>query len=104
MAQSGEVPLPVEGSDPATAAERWVETGKRGRSGNVSDSMQLRRDPLMGSWAGLPISTRAPMIEIGVETAVAVVAEERPDLVYPIWYVRPRTFRARVWLRSCAGV
>ncbi|MFZ3395202.1 hypothetical protein TVH25_18255 [Rhodococcus sp. 7Tela_A2] len=44
-------------------------------------TMQLRRDPLIGSWAGLPMSPRAPMIEIGVETAFAVVAEERPDLV-----------------------
>ncbi|WP_258008402.1 helicase-related protein [Rhodococcus sp. ENV425] len=40
-----------------------------------------RRDPLLGSWAGLPMHTRTPIIEIGIETAFEVMAEERPDLV-----------------------
>ncbi|MBD8055625.1 DEAD/DEAH box helicase family protein [Rhodococcus ruber] len=40
-----------------------------------------QRDPLLGSWAGLPMHTRTPLIEIGIETAFEVMAEERPDLV-----------------------
>ncbi|AXY49369.1 helicase-related protein [Rhodococcus ruber] len=40
-----------------------------------------QRDPLLGSWAGLPMHTRTPIIEIGIETAFAVMAEERPDLI-----------------------
>lgn len=43
--------------------------------------MQLRRDPLIGSWAGYPMATRTYLIETGIETAFAVLAEERPDLV-----------------------
>ncbi|MDV6296465.1 helicase-related protein [Rhodococcus aetherivorans] len=44
-------------------------------------TMQLRRDPLVGSWAGLPMWTRTDLIEFGIETAFAVMAEERPDLI-----------------------
>lgn len=44
-------------------------------------TMQLRRDPLVGSWAGMPLPTHAPMIEIGISTAFEVMAEERPDLI-----------------------
>ncbi|NCL75738.1 hypothetical protein AIIKEEIJ_03208 [Rhodococcus sp. YH1] len=44
-------------------------------------TMHARRDPLLGSWAGLPMDTRTPLIEIGIETAFEVMAEERPDLV-----------------------
>ncbi|MHC6214677.1 helicase-related protein [Rhodococcus ruber] len=40
-----------------------------------------QRDPLLGSWAGLPMHTRTPLIEIGIETAFEVMAEERPDLI-----------------------
>ncbi|MBD8056442.1 DEAD/DEAH box helicase family protein [Rhodococcus ruber] len=44
-------------------------------------TMHARRDPLLGSWAGLPMATRDPILEIGIETTFAVMAEERPDLV-----------------------
>ncbi|AUM20095.1 hypothetical protein [Rhodococcus ruber] len=44
-------------------------------------TLQLRRDPLVGSWAGLPMWTRTDLIEFGIETAFAVMAEERPDLI-----------------------
>ncbi|MCZ1073264.1 helicase-related protein [Rhodococcus sp. A5(2022)] len=40
-----------------------------------------QRDPLLGSWAGLPMASRDPILEIGIETAFEVMAEERPDLV-----------------------
>ncbi|BDB63460.1 hypothetical protein RDE2_52540 (plasmid) [Rhodococcus sp. RDE2] len=40
-----------------------------------------QRDPLLGSWAGLPMASRDPILEIGIETAFQVMAEERPDLV-----------------------
>ncbi|CCW15055.1 helicase-related protein [Rhodococcus aetherivorans] len=40
-----------------------------------------QRDPLVGSWAGLPMWTRTDLIEFGIETAFEVMAEERPDLV-----------------------
>ncbi len=46
-------------------------------------TMQLRRDPLIGSWAGLPMRSSPKNA--------------------PIWSMRPRTFRVRVWLPSCAG-
>ncbi|KDE10029.1 helicase-related protein [Rhodococcus aetherivorans] len=44
-------------------------------------TLQLRRDPLVGSWAGQPMWTRTDLIEFGIETAFAVMAEERPDLI-----------------------
>ena len=44
-------------------------------------TMQLRRDPLIGSWAGLPMWTRTELLEFGIDTAFAVIAEERPDLI-----------------------
>ncbi|WP_437343273.1 helicase-related protein [Rhodococcus pyridinivorans] len=44
-------------------------------------TMHARRDPLLGSWAGLPMYPRTPIIEIGIETAFEVMAEERPDLI-----------------------
>ncbi|MCK8671612.1 DEAD/DEAH box helicase family protein [Rhodococcus sp. HM1] len=40
-----------------------------------------QRDPLLGSWAGLPMHTHTPIIEIGIETAFEVMTEERPDLI-----------------------
>ncbi|MGN0122894.1 MAG: helicase, partial [Rhodococcus sp. (in: high G+C Gram-positive bacteria)] len=44
-------------------------------------TMHARRDPLLGSWVGLPMYPRTPIIEIGIETAFEVMAEERPDLI-----------------------
>ncbi|WP_232333526.1 hypothetical protein [Rhodococcus sp. p52] len=44
-------------------------------------TMHARRDPLLGSWVGLPMYSRTPIIEIGIETAFEVMAEERPDLI-----------------------
>ncbi|QQM55633.1 helicase-related protein [Rhodococcus pyridinivorans] len=44
-------------------------------------TMHAKRDPLLGSWVGLPMYPRTPIIEIGIETAFEVMAEERPDLI-----------------------
>ncbi|MBM4608445.1 hypothetical protein GS416_10375 [Rhodococcus hoagii] len=51
--------------------------------------MQLRRDPLIGSWAGYPMATRTYLIETGIETAFAVLARN-----VPIWSRRRRSIPA----------
>lgn len=54
-----------------TTAEQW----------STWMTMQLRRDPMIGTWAGMPRETRLKVIETGIGTAFDVIAEERPDLV-----------------------
>ncbi|WP_416063844.1 helicase-related protein [Rhodococcus indonesiensis] len=59
-------------------------------------TMQLRRDPLVGSWAGLPMWTRTDLIEFGIETAFAVMAEERPDLIAATAGISPERLAAEL--------
>lgn len=55
-----------------------------------------QRDPLLGSWAGLPMHTRTPIIEIGIETAFEVMAEERPDLIAATAGIPPERLAAEM--------
>ncbi|WP_302071577.1 helicase-related protein [Rhodococcus ruber] len=55
-----------------------------------------QRDPLLGSWAGLPMHTRTAIIEIGIETAFEVMAEERPDLVAATAGIPPERLAAEM--------
>ncbi|WP_254707654.1 helicase-related protein [Rhodococcus pyridinivorans] len=59
-------------------------------------TMHARRDPLLGSWAGLPMYPRTPIIEIGIETAFEVMAEERPDLIAATADIPPERLAAEM--------